>query len=121
MAGDLHPLSQPRLPKPGRLVRGPFELPVANRRRIGKHAREIDSRAEAKRFKMVELPLVVGEETKFGHDVVQDEWLRRFVGGHQGQNQPAIMEHQRVDLEMQLVQRRAVEFEVRFANGKVRS
>ena len=59
---------------------------------------------------------LVGEYLfKQGHKVLhitEDDSLK---------DQPAIMEHQRVDLEMQLVQRRAVEFEVRFANGKVRS
>ena len=94
LAGDFHELQQLSLPKAGRLVCGPFELPVANRRRVRKGTGEIDSGAEAKRLKTVELPLVVGEQMKFSYDVVHDEPFRRFVRGDQGHNQLTIVQKQ---------------------------
>ena len=62
LAGHSHDLPQLSLPHSRRPAGGSLKLPVADGGSVGERAREIDSGAQAKRLKMVELPPVVGQQ-----------------------------------------------------------
>src|SRR5690349_22331499 len=79
----------------------------------------MDPGAKAKRLKMFQSPLVVGKQPEFGRDAVQNDRFRSLVGGSEGHDEPAVVKDERTDLETQRAQRSAVEFKIRFANGKL--
>ena len=74
--------------------------PISNRRRIRDVSGQLDFCAGEACREVIERPLVVGQQSQVGLDILDQDLAWRTVGGGNRHNQPPPVQHQQIDLQL---------------------